>query len=184
MRSAWESLKPRLNATRRVGAVQEVRWCLSGVGRDLPASSPGGAPPAATDGDDELDISSLLPASVDTVMVLVAGFCVFRATERLCAIATRGRWLRFGRRESKKQAKGRGGEAGRRQRQRRRRAGPLKALLEREREGGACRRARLWHAPFDAIAGFCARRDRCKIALVGAYFFYYLSEMLTSRAVS
>ena len=45
---------------------------------DLPASSPTGALPAAAEGDDELDMaattSSLLPASFDTVIVVVAGF--------------------------------------------------------------------------------------------------------------
>lgn len=45
---------------------------------DLPVSSPAGAPPLVAEGVDELDIvvtvSSLLPASLDTVIVADAGF--------------------------------------------------------------------------------------------------------------
>lgn len=55
---------------------------------NLPASSPTGAAPLPAEGVDELDIvataSSLLAASLDTVIVLVAGFCRFRGRATLC----------------------------------------------------------------------------------------------------
>ncbi len=161
------------------------------AGRDLPASSPGGAPPAATDGDDELDMSSLVPASFDTVIVLVAGFCVFRATERLCAIATRGRRVRLGGgRAGSRRSEG-GGEADRRQRQRRRRAGPLEAQAtdywrERGREGRAGKLSDcgmlLWIQ--NAIAGFCACRVRCRMARAGSDFSLFEdAHVLPERVV-
>jgi len=75
-----------------VGEGAWAGWC-SCLWWDLPDSSPPGAPTPAAEGDDELDMaataSSLPPASLDTVIVLVAGCEVFRAAGRLCACETR-----------------------------------------------------------------------------------------------
>lgn len=71
----------------KAARLQKVAAAAAAVGRDLPASSPAGAPPAAAEGDDELDMaataSSLLPASLDTVIVLVAERQLVRAAGRL-----------------------------------------------------------------------------------------------------
>jgi len=100
--------KPRMNANLSAckrwwhGAAAAAAAATAGagagagaVGLNLPASSPAGALPAAAEGDDELDMaataSSLLPASLDTVIVLEAGVRLFRAAGRLCASGTRGR---------------------------------------------------------------------------------------------
>jgi hypothetical protein len=66
-------------------------FCLA----DLPASSPGGALPPAAEGDDEFDMvataSSLLPASLDTVIVLVAGICEISGGRATLCGGTEGR---------------------------------------------------------------------------------------------
>jgi hypothetical protein len=67
-----------LQAKKGAGLELAVAVVSASVLADLPASSPTGALPAAAEGDDELDMaataSSLLPASFDTVIVVVAGF--------------------------------------------------------------------------------------------------------------
>ena len=138
---------------------------------DLPASSPAGALPLAAEGVDELDIvataSSLLPTSLDTVIVLVAGFWKGVGRSGDFVRWNRGRELREQRTESlamseQVQEREWGAAAGRKEGSdsggRVAERWGAEALLESERRGGARRQGRLWHGCYSrAIAGLGAR---------------------------